>query len=95
MTFLGTSPRVCFASDAILWIGDRHDLVAHIVAVLVLALEGLLYELQDIPAAHLVTVPATDAFLIIDRFQESGVQVCPPLVYPIICVVVIICAPRY
>src|SRR5574341_136299 len=70
VALLGARPGAGLAADAVLGLGDGHDLVAHVVAVLVLALERLLDELQHVEAADLEAPAAADALFDVDGFDE-------------------------
>jgi hypothetical protein len=70
VAFFCTAAAARFAPDAILRPGDGHDLVAHVVSVLVLALEGFLNEFKYIKAADLVAPAATDALVYVNRIDE-------------------------
>src|SRR5512143_689737 len=77
VAFFCTASAARFAPDAILRPGDRHDLVAHVVSVLVLALEGFLNEFKYIKATDLVAPAAADALVYvngIDEFRGPGLS---------------------
>lgn len=63
LALLGACPCAGLTADAVSRIGDGHHLVAHVVAIFILALERLFYQLQDVPAAGLVTPSAAYAFI--------------------------------
>ena len=79
MTLLGAGARAGLAPDAVLGPRNGHDLVAHVVAVFVLALERLLDQFQHIEAADLKAATAADAFVELDRIDEFR---CPGLPAP-------------
>jgi hypothetical protein len=66
MTFLGACPQTGLAADTIIRVGHRHDLVAHIVSILVFSFKRLFNELKHFSAAGLVTTAAAYAFVDID-----------------------------
>jgi hypothetical protein len=79
MAFLGAGPGAGLAADAVIGMNDGHDLVAHVVTVFVIALEGFLDELKHIEPAHFVTAAAADAFFYfygIDELRGPGLS--PP-----------------
>ncbi len=65
------SPRAGLAADAVMRICDRHHLVAHVIAKLVLTLKGLFDQFEHLSAAYLVASSAADAFVDVYRFNES------------------------
>ena len=66
IAFLRAGLRTGFATDAVIRVGDRHHLIAHVVAILIFALKGLFDELQYIPTADFVAPAAADALIHID-----------------------------
>jgi hypothetical protein len=70
MALLGTRAGACFAAYAVLGMSDGHDLVAHVIAVLVLALERLFDEFQHIKTANFIASTAADALFYFDGIDE-------------------------
>jgi len=62
MALLGAGPGAGLTADTVIRMSNGHDLVAHVIAVFVLALEGFLDELKHIEPAHLVAAAAAYAF---------------------------------
>jgi len=79
MALLRTGARAGLAADAVLRMGDGHDLVAHVVAVLVLAFKGFFYKFQYIETTDLVAPAAADALVDRDGIDEFR---CPGLAAP-------------
>jgi hypothetical protein len=40
MTFFRAGPGTCLTTDAIVWMRNRHHLIAHIVTVLIFPIKG-------------------------------------------------------
>jgi hypothetical protein len=72
VTFFCTASAASFAANAILRPGDEHDLVTHIVSVLVLALEGFFNEFKYIKSTDLVTSATADALVCVNGIDEFG-----------------------
>src|SRR6266545_4581118 len=70
MALFGARARAGCAADAVLRTGDGHDLVAHVIAVFVLAGKWLFNELQHVEAAYLVAAAAADALFDLDLIDE-------------------------
>ena len=66
MAFLCAGPRTCLTADAIIRIGNRHNLIAHIVAKLIFSLKGFFDKFQYLPTANLVAAATADAFVHVD-----------------------------
>jgi len=66
MAFLRAGPGTCLTADAIVRIGNRHHLIAHIVAELIFSLKGLFDKFEYLPAADLVAAATADAFVHVD-----------------------------
>lgn len=66
LALLRAGPGAGLAAYAFVGMGDRHDLIAHIVSILVFSFKGLFNQLEHISAAGLITAAAADAFVDID-----------------------------
>jgi hypothetical protein len=58
-------PRAGLAADTVVRVNNGHYLIAHIIAILILSLEGLFDEFKHIPAADLKAPAAAYAFFCI------------------------------
>jgi len=79
MTLLGAGPTTRFTADAVVGVSNGHDLIAHIVPILILTLKRFLNKLKDIETANLVAPSAADALVDIDLINEFW---CPGLAAP-------------
>jgi len=70
MAFLGACPGASLAADAVLGMCHGHDLVAHIVSVLIISGEGFLDQFEHLITADLETPSAADALLHVDRIHK-------------------------
>ena len=70
VALLGACPQACLAAYAVFCISNGHDLVAHIVAELVITLKRLFDQFKHIPAANLIASSAAYAFIDIDGIDE-------------------------
>ena len=70
VAFLRACTRTRLTAYAIFSIGDRHDFVAHVITIFVIAFKRFFDKLQHLPATNLIAAATADAFIYIDRFYK-------------------------
>jgi len=72
ITLFYACPCAGAAADAVVSVGDEHDLVPHVVAEFVVVfVKGLVDQLQNVSAADLVAPPTSNTFFLVDLSNES------------------------